>query len=106
MFSTDPLFDNFAVSIGLGLGGQSGEILATCAGIADGDDSGWHDAWSATADRLTAVQTTRSTVTRCLTPTERTWTPSTESREERAPDCPALADARAKHRAATALRPG
>jgi hypothetical protein len=31
MFSTDPLFDNFAVSIGLGLGGQPGEILAICA---------------------------------------------------------------------------
>jgi hypothetical protein len=54
MFSTDPLFDNFAMSIGLGLGGQPGEILAACAGIADSDDRGWYDAWSATADRLTA----------------------------------------------------
>jgi len=54
MFSTDPLFDNLAMSFGLGLGGQPGEILATCAGITDGDDSGWYDAWSATADRLTA----------------------------------------------------
>jgi hypothetical protein len=53
MFPADPLFDKFAVSIGLGLGGQAGEILATCAGIADGDDSAWHDAWSATGDRLT-----------------------------------------------------
>jgi hypothetical protein len=50
MFFTDPLFDNFALSIGLGLGGLSGEILATCAGIADDDDSGRHDAWSASAD--------------------------------------------------------
>jgi hypothetical protein len=40
MFSTDPLFDNFAVSIGLGMGSQPGEIVATGTGIAHGNDTG------------------------------------------------------------------
>src|SRR3954471_5933995 len=52
MYSADPLFEDFAVMLGLGLGGQHGEITAACAGVADGDNTGWNAAWSALADRL------------------------------------------------------
>ncbi len=54
MFSTDPLFEDLAATLALVLGGQPGEITVTCAGIADGEDAAWYDAWSATADRLVA----------------------------------------------------
>ena len=54
IFSTDPLYEEFAVNLGLAWGGQLGEVTATCSGVADGDDAGWNEAWSATADRLVA----------------------------------------------------
>ena len=52
LFFTDPLFEDFAVSLGLGLGGQLGEVAAICARIGEGDDDAWYTAWSAAADRL------------------------------------------------------
>jgi alpha-beta hydrolase superfamily lysophospholipase len=52
LFFTDPLFEEFAVSIGLGLGGQLGEVAAICAQIEDGDDDAWYTGWSTAADRL------------------------------------------------------
>jgi predicted alpha/beta-fold hydrolase len=52
LFFTDPLFEDFAVSLGLGLGGQVGEVAAICAQIGEGDDGAWYTAWSAAADRL------------------------------------------------------
>jgi hypothetical protein len=52
LFFTDPLFEEFTVSLGLGLGGQLGEIAAICAPIEDGDDDAWYIRWSAAADRL------------------------------------------------------
>src|SRR4051795_4352577 len=52
LFFADPLFENFAVSFGLGLGGQLGEVAAICAQISDGDDDAWYTGWSAAADRL------------------------------------------------------
>ncbi len=55
MLSTDPLFDNLAYALGLGLGGAPGEVIAACAGVADGDDDGWYDSWCTTADRLVTV---------------------------------------------------
>lgn len=55
MFSTDPLFDDLAITLGLGFGGAPGEIVASCSGVADGDDDAWYDSWSTTAERLVAV---------------------------------------------------
>ena len=52
LFFTDPLFEDFAVSLGLGLGGQLGEVAAISAQIGEGDDDAWYTAWSAAADRL------------------------------------------------------
>ena len=52
LFFTDPLFEDFAVSLGLGLGGQLCEVAAICAQIESGDDDGWYSRWSAVADRL------------------------------------------------------
>jgi hypothetical protein len=52
LFFTDPLFEDFAVSLGLGLGGQLGEVAAICTQIGEGDDDAWYTAWSAAADRL------------------------------------------------------
>lgn len=52
LFFTDSLFEDFAVSLGLGLGGQLGEVAAVCAQIGEGDDDAWYTAWSAAADRL------------------------------------------------------
>jgi pimeloyl-ACP methyl ester carboxylesterase len=52
LFFTDPLFEDFAVSLGLGLGGQLGEVAAICAQIGEGDDDAWYARWSAAADRL------------------------------------------------------
>jgi pimeloyl-ACP methyl ester carboxylesterase len=52
LFFTDPLFEDFAVSLGLGLGGQLGEVAAICAQIGEGDDDAWYTRWSAAADRL------------------------------------------------------
>ena len=56
LFFQDPLFEDFAVSLGLGLaahgGPELGEVQATCARISEGDDESWYEAWCATADRL------------------------------------------------------
>jgi pimeloyl-ACP methyl ester carboxylesterase len=56
LFFQDPLFEEYAVSLGLALashgGPELGEVQATCAGIVDGDDQSWYSAWCATADRL------------------------------------------------------
>jgi len=56
LFFQDPLFEDFTVSLGLGLashgGPELGVVQATCAGIVDGDEESWYSAWSATADRL------------------------------------------------------
>ena len=56
LFFQDPLFEDFTVSLGLGLashgGPELGVVQATCAGIVDGDEESWYTAWSATADRL------------------------------------------------------
>jgi pimeloyl-ACP methyl ester carboxylesterase len=52
MFFTDPLFEDFAVSLGLGLGGQIGEVATICGQIGEGDDDAWYTAWSTHADRL------------------------------------------------------
>jgi pimeloyl-ACP methyl ester carboxylesterase len=52
LFFADPLFEDFAVSFGLGLGGQLGEVAAICAQIGEGDNDAWYTAWSAAADRL------------------------------------------------------
>jgi pimeloyl-ACP methyl ester carboxylesterase len=51
VYSTDPLFEDFALAFGE-LGGQRGELTAASAGIADGDDAGWNRSFSALADRL------------------------------------------------------
>src|SRR6478735_1649134 len=55
MLSTDPLFDDLAFNLGLGLGSAPGEVVTACAGVADGDDDAWYDSWSTTAERLVAV---------------------------------------------------
>ena len=56
LFFKDPLFEDFTLSLGLGLashgGPELGVVQATCAGIVDGDEESWYTAWSATADRL------------------------------------------------------
>ena len=56
LFFQDPLFEDFTLSLGLGLashgGPELGVVQATCAGIVDGDEESWYTAWSATADRL------------------------------------------------------
>ena len=56
LFFQNPLFEDFTVSLGLGLashgGPELGVVQATCAGIVDGDEESWYSAWSATADRL------------------------------------------------------
>jgi pimeloyl-ACP methyl ester carboxylesterase len=56
VFFEDPLFEDFTVSLVLGLtshgGPELGEVEATCARIVDGDDESWYTAWRATADRL------------------------------------------------------
>ena len=56
LFFQDPLFEDFTLSLGLGLashgGPELGVVQATCAGIVDGDEESWYSAWSATADRL------------------------------------------------------
>jgi alpha-beta hydrolase superfamily lysophospholipase len=58
-FFQDPLFEDFTTTLALGLashgGGELGEVEATCARIADGDDASWYAAWRATADRLVAA---------------------------------------------------
>lgn len=54
MFSKDPLFDELAFGLGLGLAGQPGEIAVTTAGIPAGDDDAWCAAWYAIADGLVA----------------------------------------------------
>jgi hypothetical protein len=33
-------------------GADLGEVLQTAAGIAEGDESSWHDSWTATAERV------------------------------------------------------
>ena len=50
-YSRDPLFEEFAM-LSLNLGGQPGEIAVACAGVADGDDTGWNANWTELADRL------------------------------------------------------
>jgi pimeloyl-ACP methyl ester carboxylesterase len=56
LFFQDPLFEDFTVSLALGLashgGPELGEVQATCAGIVDADEDSWYSAWCATADRL------------------------------------------------------
>ncbi|MET0745025.1 MAG: alpha/beta hydrolase, partial [Microvirga sp.] len=56
LFFQDPLFEDFTVSLGLGLashgGPELGVVQATCAGIVDGDEESWYSGWSATAGRL------------------------------------------------------
>jgi pimeloyl-ACP methyl ester carboxylesterase len=56
LFFRDPLFEDFTVSLALGLashgGPELGEVQATCAGIVDGDEQSWYSAWRETADRL------------------------------------------------------
>lgn len=56
LFFSDQLFEDFAVSIALGLashgGPELGEVQAICAGITDGDDGSWYSAWRSAADRL------------------------------------------------------
>ena len=56
LFFEDPLHEVFAANIALGMvsrgGAESGEIVATCGRIADGDDDSWYTEWRATADRL------------------------------------------------------
>jgi pimeloyl-ACP methyl ester carboxylesterase len=54
LFFADPLFEDFAVSLGLGLGGQLGEVAAICTQIEEDDDDAWYTRWSAAADRLAA----------------------------------------------------
>ncbi|MBD0283294.1 MAG: alpha/beta fold hydrolase [Thermoleophilaceae bacterium] len=56
LFFDDPLFEEFTSTLALGLashgGAELGEVQAACAGIVDGDDRSWFEAWRATADRL------------------------------------------------------
>jgi pimeloyl-ACP methyl ester carboxylesterase len=56
LFFEDPLFEDFTVSLALGLaahgGPELGEVEATCARVVDGDDDSWYSAWCATAGRL------------------------------------------------------
>jgi alpha-beta hydrolase superfamily lysophospholipase len=55
----DPLFEEFASALALGLashgGAELGEVQATCARIVDGDDQSWFEAWRTTADRLVGI---------------------------------------------------
>jgi hypothetical protein len=55
LFFEDPLFEEFAVSLALGLasrgGPELGEVQAACVRIVDGDDDSWYSAWCATAGR-------------------------------------------------------
>jgi hypothetical protein len=59
LFFDDPLFEEFAVGLALGLTGRGGteisEVKATCERIVDGDDDSWYAAWCKTADRLVAA---------------------------------------------------
>lgn len=59
LFFSDPLQEDFAATLALGQvshgGGEPGEIVATCALIADGDDASWYENWSATAGRVLAA---------------------------------------------------
>jgi len=56
LFFDDPLFEEFTSTLALGLashgGAELGEVQATCARIANGNDDSWFAAWRATADRL------------------------------------------------------
>jgi pimeloyl-ACP methyl ester carboxylesterase len=56
LFFRDPLFEELAVSLGLGLASHGGpgvgEVQATCARIVDGEDESWYSAWCSTGDRL------------------------------------------------------
>ena len=56
LFFDDPLFEEFTSTLALGLashgGAELGEVQATCARIANGNDESWFAAWRATADRL------------------------------------------------------
>jgi pimeloyl-ACP methyl ester carboxylesterase len=54
LFFEDPIFEESAVALGLGLHGGPGvgEVQATCAAVVDGDDASWYSAWRSTADRL------------------------------------------------------
>lgn len=59
VFLDDPLHDEFALSLGLGLtshgGCELGEVASTCARISDGDDSSWYEQWCRTGDRLADI---------------------------------------------------
>ena len=59
LFFDDPLFEEFATWLTLGLapyGSASlGEVQATCALIEDGDDDSWFGAWRDLADRLVEI---------------------------------------------------
>jgi hypothetical protein len=56
LFFQDPLFEDFTVSLGLGLAAHGrpelGEVQATCADIVDGEDESWYSAWCGAADRV------------------------------------------------------
>src|SRR5688572_22174275 len=52
LFFADPLYEEFAVAFGLGLGGTVGEVAAICAQVPEGDDAAWFSAWSGAAERL------------------------------------------------------
>jgi pimeloyl-ACP methyl ester carboxylesterase len=68
MFFSDPLQEDFAASFALGQishgGGEPGEIIATCALIADGDDASWYENWSDTAAAIVA-SAEKSAAARC-----------------------------------------
>ena len=56
MFFADELHEFLAAETALGMvgmgGAEPGELVSTCARIADGDDASWFAEWCATADNL------------------------------------------------------
>ena len=58
----DELHESLAAHTALGMvshgGGEPGEIISTCARIADGDDASWFSEWSRTAELLTDLADT------------------------------------------------
>ncbi len=56
LFFQDPLHEELAASLGLGLtshgGPELGEVQVVCADVVDGDDQSWWTSWCAMAERL------------------------------------------------------
>ncbi|QSB15974.1 alpha/beta fold hydrolase [Natronosporangium hydrolyticum] len=73
-FFDDPLHEEFATGLGLGLishgGGEPGEVRAICARIRDGDDDSWYEQWTGAADRLVATGDTAAEAGRSVSARE------------------------------------